>query len=416
MDSGGLLKPTNSSTGGIDITEVHTDQLAGGLTGSQKIDSLLGSGLSTENVGNKTELRAALMDSGGLLEPTDSLTDGIDVTEVHAQTVFDSNGNSHLQLQDSGPLKLTQSLDANGNAVVDNGTTAISFDGSANTTIPTGRTLSVDGSLTQPTKVVSSDYTTSGEARIAVETSVGTVTVTLASTDAVDGRRVTIVDKDGNASTNAVTIETEGAETVHPGDVESKQITIDGGRLVLENIAGNWYTDRNAERETIGTDRLQVGSADVVTGGPLGDSGDWIPLAGYKIASSRIETTYREENTSYEDSDFERVGTPTQSAFIPLNQLTNITNVADVGLSWGRYVKGNEDTDSERVNVKMGYKFEDLPETEVSSGHTVSSHSSAIASISEYNTYSRTNMYMKTSTDTGYIEANLTQYLWVKLR
>lgn len=392
------------------LTTVYTESLAGGLTGGQQIDDLLGSGLTTEDTASGTALRSAFTerDSDGLLEPTESSHVGVDLTEVRTRYLLDSGGNSHLRLQNSGPLNVTQPLDINGTELLDNGVDALRFDGSANMTVPSGNTLAVDGSLTYPTTVVSSDYTTSGDSRIAVETGSGAITVTLGSADAVDGRELTIVDRDGNAAANPITVETESSETINPGAVSSKTVSLDGGMLELEHIAGNWYSSRNAQRETVAADTLQLGAAEPVTGGPLGDSGEWVPLAGYKVSDSSITTT----NTG---SSFVREEANTQSVFIPLSQLRDMTNVADVGLSWAAYIKGTEGT-SETVTVRLGYKFEELPNTEVVADHDTSPELSDIASISGYSVNSRTNMFMKTSAGTGEVEANLTQYLWVKLK
>jgi hypothetical protein len=59
-------------------------------------------------------------------------------------------------------------------------------------------------------------YTTSGEEIVAVDTATNSAafTVTLASSDAVQGREVKVFDHGGGAASNAITVDTEGTETI----------------------------------------------------------------------------------------------------------------------------------------------------------------------------------------------------------
>jgi hypothetical protein len=72
-----------------------------------------------------------------------------------------------------------------------------------------------------------------------VDTSGNTVTVTLASAMAEDGAEVVIKDEGGNAGTNAVTIDTEGGETIDG----SASITIASNYGVqrLYSDGTNWF-------------------------------------------------------------------------------------------------------------------------------------------------------------------------------
>ena len=123
----------------------------------------------------------------------------------------------------------------------------------------TGERLSVDGSnvLNANNEVTAIDdtdspYTTQGEDIIEVDSSGGTVTVTLASADADAGRTITILDDGGNAATNTITVNTEGGETIDPDGDSSKTITVDHAAFTFEANGTNWnQTGANVEREQV---------------------------------------------------------------------------------------------------------------------------------------------------------------------
>ena len=72
-----------------------------------------------------------------------------------------------------------------------------------------------------------------------VDTNGGTVTLTLASSMVVDGAQVIIKDEGGNAGTNAITIATEGSETIDG----ASSISIDSnyGALRLHSDGTGWF-------------------------------------------------------------------------------------------------------------------------------------------------------------------------------
>lgn len=107
---------------------------------------------------------------------------------------------------------------------------------------------------------VSSNYTTSGESVINVDTSGGAVTVTLASADAVTGNVVEIYDVGESAGTNAITIATEGTETINPGGNSSIKITLNGGFVKLRCQGGNWFTDRNRQSGQVQASAMNAGA------------------------------------------------------------------------------------------------------------------------------------------------------------
>lgn len=73
-----------------------------------------------------------------------------------------------------------------------------------------------------------------------VDTSGGAVTVTLASAMIADGAHVTVNDEGGAAGTSAVTLATEGSETID--GATSQSIGSNYGTLSLYSDGTNWYT------------------------------------------------------------------------------------------------------------------------------------------------------------------------------
>lgn len=73
-----------------------------------------------------------------------------------------------------------------------------------------------------------------------VDTSGNAVTVTLASAMAEDGAEVLIKDEGGNAATNAVTVDTEGSESID--GATSQSIASNYGVLRLYSDGSNWYS------------------------------------------------------------------------------------------------------------------------------------------------------------------------------
>lgn len=112
-------------------------------------------------------------------------------------------------------------------------------------------TVEIDGNSTdvQPQEITS-DYTTNGEGEIHADTSISALTVTLASADATADRRLRVVDTGLNAGTNAITVATEGAETINPGGASSITLTVNGTWADFWSDGTNWFVDRAAEVNT----------------------------------------------------------------------------------------------------------------------------------------------------------------------
>jgi len=153
------------------------------------------------------------------------------------------------------------------------------------------------------------------------------------------------------------------------------------------------------------TNSLTIGNGNTVSGGPVGDSGEWIPLVSYKPAQDWNSTT----STSYT-----RVENNSQSVFIPKNFISSISNIVDVGMSWAGYVKN--DTSGTNTYVSYGYDFDRFGGTEeVLNGTGPWKMVSSIASLSGYGD-ARTNVYMKVSGGQGSLESNHTVTIWGKIR
>jgi hypothetical protein len=92
----------------------------------------------------------------------------------------------------------------------------------------------------QPT-TISSNTTTSGQQRLLVDTSSNPITVTLSSANTQSGNTITIKDKSGNASTNNITIDTEGSETID--GASSLTLSSDFGSVTVFSDNSNWFVE-----------------------------------------------------------------------------------------------------------------------------------------------------------------------------
>lgn len=73
-----------------------------------------------------------------------------------------------------------------------------------------------------------------------VDTSGGAVTVTLASAMVAEGAHVIVNDEGGAAGTNAITIDTEGSETID--GATSQSVGSNYGTLTFYSDGANWFT------------------------------------------------------------------------------------------------------------------------------------------------------------------------------
>ena len=106
-------------------------------------------------------------------------------------------------------------------------------------TLDVGGQLTLGGSYVRNLSNVSSSTTTSGDDFYSVDPSGGSVTLTLSSADAEDGRVIHVKSKSGG---NTVTIDTEGSETI--GKQSSKDLSGDRTSImvVYNGSSSNWET------------------------------------------------------------------------------------------------------------------------------------------------------------------------------
>lgn len=97
----------------------------------------------------------------------------------------------------------------------------------------------VKNSILSPGDGVSAS-TTEDTVLALMNTATTTATLTLSSSDAVEGRIVIVKDVGGNAATNAITVATEGTETID--GATSASIATNYGSLRLVSDGSNWYS------------------------------------------------------------------------------------------------------------------------------------------------------------------------------
>lgn len=166
--------------------------------------------------------------------------------------------------------------------LVEGGASSLS---SAGSKIADYRTIYVGG---KAAKTVSSNITTADEEIIGVDTQ-SARTITLATADAYLGKEIVIFDEHGNASSNNITIDTEGSEKIEPSDVASKTITVDYGHLRLIWDGDEWVAlNRNIEANSITTDSGTIDGSKDIPGVPSSSSSGTTSFGSWQqISSSR---------------------------------------------------------------------------------------------------------------------------------
>lgn len=207
-------------------------------------------------------------------------------------------------------------------------------------------TTTIDGDSVRstPTDIDDTDspYTTSGEDRIYVDTSNGTVTITLASADVQDGKEVRIIDVGENASSNNITINTEGSENINPGSNSSITLTVDGTYVDLFSDGSNWFSDRADEKQSITTDDVDIGSNDLIA------SGDFVGL-GPSISADGA-TEFSTTSTSYVSSHTQ--GGASWDEFVTTGGQGSVVTTFNPQSSSGDYRVRNA-TDGETVHESL---------------------------------------------------------------
>jgi hypothetical protein len=88
---------------------------------------------------------------------------------------------------------------------------------------------------------VSGDYTVDGNDYVVGVTDTSSArTVTLASSEVRDGRVIVVNDESNSASTNGITVDTEGSESIDGSS--SQSISTDSGSLRLYSDGSDWFS------------------------------------------------------------------------------------------------------------------------------------------------------------------------------
>lgn len=183
---------------------------------------------------------------------------------------------------------------------------------------------------------VSSNTTTDGPGLYLVDTSGGAVTLTLASTDASNQESIGVVNLSGS---NAVTVDTEGSETIDPGGASSKTLST-GGWLVWFNGDGtNWDASLDADLASAAIDDLDIGSNDFVS------TGDFAAIGP---AWSSFQRTFSTTSTSYTSDAAHFNANTVWDTWAPADATTAILTEGVMGGSAGD-VRLQNVTDSETI-------------------------------------------------------------------
>jgi len=154
---------------------------------------------------------------------------------------FDVDGNTLFEVRgladgaggvDTLEVRYYQSVNLNGNDIDDSGTKVYS---STDGHVPRAQ---VDDQIVRSSTKTAA-YTTTDEELVPVDPSgTGGLTITLASADVESGNEIVVKDVGGTASSNNITVDTEGTETID-GD-STITIDVDNGTLVVVGDGTNW--------------------------------------------------------------------------------------------------------------------------------------------------------------------------------
>jgi len=137
-------------------------------------------------------------------------------------------------------------------------------DGSGVTAVRDRRRMgqTVYGSTLVETTSVSSDYTTAGEEIVFVDSSSGSVTVTLSTVDTESGRSVQVIDLAGSAGTNSIIVGTENSETIDGNSTFTLDRNFLSAKFACDG--SNWYT---SEVQGLSQEQVQDIVGNFISGG-----------------------------------------------------------------------------------------------------------------------------------------------------
>lgn len=192
-------------------------------------------GPHTSNVTTNGEEVLLVDTSGGAVTVTLDASDANKGNIVSIVDVVGSANNNNITIDTSGSENIdgdsSKTIDTNygEKMFVSDGTNWFSIGGGGGG----GGSLSVSGPHT-------SNYTTSGEDVVLVDTSSGGVSITIASSDVITGKDISIVDVGGSASTNTITILTGSSETID--GATDYFLQEDYGEMGFVSDGTNWFS------------------------------------------------------------------------------------------------------------------------------------------------------------------------------
>ena len=262
----------------------------------------------------------------------DELQEAAQITQYPLSIATDTEANAY-PLANSDLSNSTVTANAGTGLTTTNAT--IGLGGSATLSIPTGGVSSteiadgtiLDGDISSSTTisrgklsdqraasaVKTAAYTTQDEEVVQVDTSGGSVTITLASADVSLGNFIQVQDVGGEANTNAITVDTESGEAIDGGT--STTLETDYGAKILISDGSQWYTAGGSGAGGVGVE----------------DNGSTVldPATGIDFGAD-LSATDNGDGTVTVDSDAAGVNVLATGTFAHTGGSTSSTTVQDV--------------------------------------------------------------------------------------
>ena len=220
----------------IAANAVTNGQMADDAVGTAELAALTGGIVSVTNPGTFGALFDLPVDSNAADGDLQSFTFDVDGnTIIEVRGVADGAGGvATLE------LRAYQTVNVNGNDITDTGTVIYS---TSDGHVPRPQ---VDDKIVRAS-VKTSSYTTADKEMVPVDPSgTGGVTITLASADVASGNEIVVKDVAGTASSNPITVATEGSETIDGSS--AKTIDVDRGSLIAVGDGSNWDIEKDISR------------------------------------------------------------------------------------------------------------------------------------------------------------------------
>lgn len=221
----------------IAANAVTNEQMADEAVGTAEIKALASGVASVTNPGTFGALFDVPVDSNAANGDLQSFTFDVDGnTVIEVRGVADGSGGV-----DTLEVRAYQTVNVNGNDIVDGPGTTVYSSNDGHVPRP-----QVDDAIVRASTKTAA-YTTADEEMVPVDPSgTGGLTITLASADAAAGNEIIVKDVGGTASTNPITVATEGSETIDNNS--SVTIDINHGVLMAVGDGTNWDIEKAPAR------------------------------------------------------------------------------------------------------------------------------------------------------------------------